>query len=76
MNALELGSTLVNEDEAARILALRVTTLRRWRWAGKGPAFRKIGASAVRYSLADLEKFVADSRRTSTSDKGVEAEPR
>ena len=27
---------------------------RRWRWAGKGPAFRKFGR-AVRYALSDLE---------------------
>ncbi len=44
---------LVNETAAAAILALSVKTLRRWRWAGKGPRFVKIGA-AVRYDLADL----------------------
>ena len=38
---------LVNEHEAARLLGLSVKTLRRWRWAGRGPNFVKIG-SAVR----------------------------
>ena len=62
---------LLNETEAARILAMRVTTLRRWRWAGKGPRFVKIGA-AVRYDPADLTAFIEAGRRTSTSDPGPE----
>ena len=64
---------LLNETEAARILAMQVTTLRRWRWAGKGPRFIKIG-SAVRYDQGDLAAFIEDGRRTSTSDLGPEAE--
>ncbi len=70
----EIQSTpaLVNETEAARILKLKVTTLRRWRWAGKGPRFVKIGA-AVRYDLADLTATIEAGRRNSTSDPGPEA---
>jgi hypothetical protein len=49
---------LVNETEAARILDLSVKTLRRWRWARKGPAYSKIGA-AVRYDPTDLAAFIA-----------------
>ena len=63
---------LLNETEAARILAMRVTTLRRWRWAGRGPRFVKIGA-AVRYDRADLSAFIEAGRRNSTSDPGPEA---
>ncbi len=63
---------LVNEAEAAHLLRLSVKTLRRWRWAGKGPRFVKIGA-AVRYDLADLTAFIEAGRRTSTSDPGREA---
>lgn len=60
---------LINEGEAARRLGLSVKTLRRWRWAGKGPRFLKIGA-AVRYDPADLQGFIEAGRRTSTSDRG------
>lgn len=60
---------LVNETEAARILALRVKTLRRWRWGGQGPPYLKIGG-AVRYDPADLAAFIKSSRRHSTSDPG------
>jgi hypothetical protein len=60
----------LNEREAAQILGLNVKTLRRWRWAGKGPRFLKMG-SAVRYERADLEAYKAAARRTSTSDTGA-----
>ena len=65
------GNTLalVNETEAARILALSVKTLRRWRWVGRGPSFVKIGA-AVRYDLADLSAYIEAGRRSSTTDPG------
>jgi predicted site-specific integrase-resolvase len=46
------------EAEAADFLGLAQKTLSRWRWAGKGPAYRKFGGS-VRYSIDDLEAFAA-----------------
>ena len=63
---------LVNEHVAADILSLKVSTLRRWRWANRGPAIHKIG-SAVRYSLADLRAFAAAGRQP-TLDQGDIAE--
>jgi hypothetical protein len=60
---------LLREADAAALLGLEVATLRRWRWAGKGPVFRKIGA-AVRYERADLDDFIAAARRGSTSNPG------
>ena len=63
---------LLTETETARRLGLSVKTLRRWRWCSKPPPFLKIGG-AVRYDPADLEAFIAASRRTSTSDPGREA---
>ena len=64
----DVGSTLVNEVQAARILGLSVKTLRRWRWAGKPPSFIKIG-SAVRYDPDVLRDLIDAGRRNSTSDK-------
>jgi hypothetical protein len=66
-----ISQALVDETRAAELLDLRVKTLRRWRWAGKGPHFVKLG-SAVRYRPADLAEFIAAGRRTSTSDTGVD----
>ena len=64
------GTRLLNESEAADALGLKVTTLRRWRWAGKPPRFLKIGSTAVRYDPAELVAFIEAARRTSTSDAG------
>jgi predicted DNA-binding transcriptional regulator AlpA len=49
---------LIREAEAAAYLGLSPKTLARWRWAGKGPVFHKLG-SAVRYSVAELDSFVS-----------------
>ena len=63
---------LINEHEAARILGLKVSTLRRWRYAGKPDLpFHKIG-SAVRYDPLVIRDFIEAGRRTSTSDAGSE----
>lgn len=50
---------LLRETQAADYLGLAPKTLARWRWAGKGPTFRKLGA-AVRYTVPDLDAFIAD----------------
>ena len=63
---------LLKETEVAAVLNLEVSTLRRWRWAGKGPVFRKFGA-AVRYDAEDLQSFIDAARRNSTSDAGPES---
>lgn len=65
----------ITESELADRLALSVVTLRRWRLEGRGPQFRKFGR-AVRYALADVERFEAAAARRSTSDPGpVEVTP-
>ena len=69
-SGMRRGIGLLNERRASDLLNVKVTTLRRWRWAGKGPAFLKIGG-AVRYDPAELDRFVASARRTSTSDPGA-----
>ena len=62
-------SPLLTDIEAASYLRVQVATLRRWRWAGKGVQFIKIG-SRVRYDVADLDAFIEAGRRVSTSDPG------
>jgi molybdenum cofactor biosynthesis enzyme MoaA len=59
---------LLKEREAAKILDISHRTLQKLRVTGGGPVFCKI-AGAVRYRRADLEAFVAASRRASTSAK-------
>jgi hypothetical protein len=51
-------SALMNEADAAKHLGVQPKTLTRWRWAGKGPRYVKVGA-LVKYALADLEAYIA-----------------
>jgi predicted DNA-binding transcriptional regulator AlpA len=61
-----LTEPLVTEHEAARMLKMSLTSLRRWRQDGSGPPFCKLGRS-VRYQPQDIADFVAAARRTSTA---------
>lgn len=58
---------MLRVPEAARFLGLSASFLNKRRCAGGGPAFRKLGR-AVLYDPADLELWLADRRRFSTSD--------
>ncbi len=62
-----VSEPLITEGEAASLLRVSLTSLRRWRREGRGPVYRKLGRS-VRYRPGDLSDFVASARRTSTSD--------
>jgi len=63
------ASKLLDEHTAAEMLSLKVNTLRRWRWAGTGPAFVKIGA-AVRYEPSAMHAFIEQSRRSPARSPG------
>ena len=65
-----LPTPLLTEIEAANYLQLTRRALQAWRCQGKGPKFVKISARAVRYRLDDLEQWVEDRLRSSTSDPG------
>ena len=53
---------LIDEHAAAKRLGLSVKTLRRWRWARRGPPWVKIG-SAVRYAPEDLSTYIIAGRQ-------------
>lgn len=59
--------TMTRTREAAAFLKLAESTLRKVGVYGGGPAYSKAGARTVVYSLADLEAWVASTRRLSTS---------
>jgi len=60
-----VSEPLITEGEAAGMLRVSLTSLRRWRREGRGPVYRKIGRS-VRYRREDLADFIASSRRIET----------
>ncbi len=55
---------LLNEREAAGVIACSVALLRKWRLFDQGPAYCKIGR-LVRYRQEDLNSFL-DSHRVET----------
>jgi len=63
-----VSEPLITEGEAASMLRVSLTSLRRWRREGRGPVYRKLGR-AVRYRPDDLADFVASARRTSTAER-------
>ena len=73
--AMHALSPLRNERETAVLLGISAKTLRRWRWVGKGPRYHKVGA-AVRYSDADIELFLDNAKRGSTSQAPLRVVPR
>ena len=53
----EMGNELLTPAEAAEILRISPATLPRWRWAGEGPDFVRIGRS-IRYRREDLDRYI------------------
>jgi predicted DNA-binding transcriptional regulator AlpA len=56
-DADERLQSLLNEFDVARITALSVASLRRYRLFGQGPKFLKLGA-AVRYKPTDVSAWL------------------
>lgn len=60
---------LMDEKQVAALMEVSVKALQGWRYRGCGPRYLKFGR-LVRYRMADLEAFVVEALRTSTSDRG------
>ena len=54
--------------DAARYLSLSTSTLNKMRLRGDGPPFLKLGAHAVAYDVGDLDAYIDERRRRSTSE--------
>ena len=61
---------LLDEEAAALLVGMTVSTLQKKRVAGNGPRYVKMGR-IVRYRPDDLESFVAERVVTSTSHKAA-----
>ncbi len=67
-NELDGVESLVNERQAAKILAVSPRALQKWRSNGRGPLFVRISARCIRYRPRDLATWATDRIRRSTSD--------
>lgn len=68
--------TLIDTEAAAAILGISPTTLTIWRCQGERdqPAFVRVGRRAVRYSRAELARWI-DSRRSNPTDADRQDSP-
>ena len=64
-------SELLSTTSAAKYLCVSKAFLDRDRWAGARIPFIKIGSRAVRYRLADLNEYIEQQVRHSTSENSV-----
>jgi len=72
-HALQPGSKRLRAPAAAEFVGLSVSTLAKMRLRGDGPLYSKAGARIVVYDLADLNAWLAERRRRSTSSAPAEA---
>jgi len=61
---------LVSEKIAAEHLDLSVRTLQAWRMRGGGPVYISISRKCVKHRIYDLDSWVSDRIKTSTSEQG------
>ena len=59
---------IVREVEAARLLAVSVAALRRWRREGRGPSFVRL-ERCIGYRLADLQSFITENLQVPSAGK-------
>jgi predicted DNA-binding transcriptional regulator AlpA len=58
---------MLNQEQAAALLAVEPRTLEAWRLKGGGPQFVRLSRRCVRYRPADLEAWIAARVAASTS---------
>ena len=67
-----LSKQQLTDVQVAEYLNVSVSSVRRWRLTGGGPRWVRIGSSSIRYPIADLEAYGANS----PSGGGHQAEAR
>lgn len=70
-NSSANAMTLLTEKEVAKMTTFSIRTLQSWRTRGEGPQFVKISARCVRYRAQDVEDWIQQCLRSSTSGFGA-----
>ena len=61
-------SPVKDTRQAANYVGLSGSTLAKLRMRGEGPVFVRLSRKKIVYRVQDLDQWLEDSRRTSTSD--------
>ena len=64
-----MATLLLTQREAASVLRLSERTLERWRVAGIGPRFVRLGRRSIRYRQQNVDAYVAARVVASTSEE-------
>ncbi len=64
------ASQLLTDKQAAKEYGFSPRTFQGWRYSGGGPPFVRISARCIRYRRCDIDSWIKDRIRTSTSDTG------
>ena len=62
---------ILRQPSAAEYLALKESTLEKFRTAGGGPRFILLGSRAIGYDIRDLDAWLEERKHTSTSSSGT-----
>jgi predicted DNA-binding transcriptional regulator AlpA len=57
----------VSEIIVAKLTGMSRRTLQQWRRERRGPRWRRVGRRAVRYSLADVRRWLSEQQEQSSS---------
>jgi len=52
----------IDEKRVAELTGFSLSTLRAWRFQGRGPVYHKIDGRSVRYKVEDVEAFMESYR--------------
>jgi len=69
-HAPQLGSNKLRAPAAAEYVGLSASTMAKLRMSGDGPPYSKAGARVVVYDRDDLDRWLDQRRRLSTSHTG------
>jgi len=68
-----MGEYLLTQTAAAAYLGYKVCALAAWRLRGGGPLFVRVSGRSVRYRKTDLDAWINERLRATTSDNGEAA---
>ncbi len=61
---------MITEEQFCELMEITPTTAAAWRYRSTGPAYSKAG-NKIFYSLADIEVFIRERTKSSSSIRGV-----
>jgi predicted DNA-binding transcriptional regulator AlpA len=67
----ESAATLLNEVDAAAFLGISPRALQKWRVNGRGPPFLRLSTRCIRYSEAELLRWLDGRRCRNTAEYGA-----